>query len=63
MKEIIKYKEISNTSKELWKQKYEHNFYLKFENYNSELRDKFFTETIKLIDNNFKLSIIEANNK
>ena len=53
MKDILKYKELSNCSKKLWKQKYEDNFFFKLENYNSELRDKFFTETIKLIDKNF----------
>ena len=46
-------KELSFCSKKIWQQKYQHKFYLKFENYNSNLRDKFFIETIKLINNNF----------
>tara|TARA_B100000989_G_scaffold125889_1_gene93382 strand:- start:893 stop:1558 length:666 start_codon:yes stop_codon:yes gene_type:complete len=53
VKEYIKNKEVSYCSKKIWQQKYQHKFFLKFDNYNSSLRDKFFCETIKLINNNF----------
>ena len=46
--------EASFCSKEIWKKKFEKKYYIIRNNYNNDIRDKFFQETIKLIDLNFK---------
>ena len=50
---MTNYKSISYSSKAIWKKEYQSKFYKKGKNYNSKIRDKFFQETIDIIDKNF----------
>lgn len=47
-------KEASFCSKKNFKEKFENKYYIIHQNYNGDVRDKFFQETIKLINQNFK---------
>ena len=54
-------KEASYCSKTLWKKKFENKLYLSLENYNGEIRNNFFRETIEILNDNFdKLYFISA---
>ena len=44
---------ISLSSKQEWKQLYEAKYYEKKNNYNSEVRNQFFRETIEILNDNF----------
>jgi len=47
-------KEASFCSKEVWKKKFENKYFIIQKNFNNDTRDKFFQETTKLINQNFK---------
>ena len=46
-------KDASICSKNLWKKKYEHKYFNLLTNYNGELRDIFFYETVEILNKNF----------